>query len=99
MNKKLVLMGAALLMTAATASAQKRVTGRVLDTDGQPVAGASVRVEGHKGVTVTDANGNFTLQNVPFRTSWDAHSSKIIRLSRDQRGLTSVISVSYFITS
>ena len=65
MNKKLVLMGAALLMTAATASAQKRVTGRVLDTDGQPVAGASVRVEGHKGVTVTDANGNFTLQNVP----------------------------------
>lgn len=65
MNKKLVLMGAALLMTAATASAQKRVTGRVLDTNGEPVVGASVRVEGHKGATITDAKGNFTLSNVP----------------------------------
>ena len=46
MNKKLVLMGAALLMTAATASAQKRVTGRVLDTNGHPVVGASVQVKG-----------------------------------------------------
>ena len=65
MNKKLVLMGAALLMTAATASAQKRVTGRVLDTNGEPVVGASVRVEGHKGATITDAKGNFVLSNVP----------------------------------
>ena len=46
MNKKLVLMGAALLMTAATASAQKRVTGRVLDTNGAPIAGATVHVKG-----------------------------------------------------
>ncbi len=65
MNKKLVLMGAALLMTAATASAQKRVTGRVLDTNGQPVAGASVQVKGSRIKTSTDANGNFTLNGVP----------------------------------
>ena len=65
MNKKLVLMGAALLMTAATASAQKRVTGRVLDTNGNPVVGASVQVKGSKIKTSTDANGNFSLQNVP----------------------------------
>lgn len=65
MNKKLVLMGAALLMTAATASAQKRVTGRVLDTNGNPVVGASVQVKDSRIKTSTDANGNFTLQNVP----------------------------------
>ena len=65
MNKKLVLMGAALLMTAATASAQKRVTGRVLDTNGHPVVGASVQVKGSKIKTATDANGNFTLSSVP----------------------------------
>ena len=64
MNKKLVLLGTALLMGVATVSAQKRVTGRVVDTDGQPVIGASVRVEGEKGVAVTDDNGNFTLNNV-----------------------------------
>lgn len=64
MNKKLVLLGTALLLTAASASAQKRVTGRVVDNDGQPVVGATVRVEGHKGVTTTDADGRFVLPNV-----------------------------------
>jgi len=65
MNKKLVLLGTALLLCAGPASAQKRVTGRVLDSAGQPVEGASVRVEGGKGVAITDEKGNFTLQSVP----------------------------------
>ena len=65
MNKKLVLLGAAALLTAGTAFAQKRVTGRVVDTEGQPVVGASVRVEGGRGVVLTDDNGRFTLTNVP----------------------------------
>ncbi len=64
MNKKLVLLGVALLLTAGV-SAQKRVTGRVVDADGEPLIGASVRVEGGKGVAVTDADGRFTLTNVP----------------------------------
>ena len=54
MNKKLVLLGATLLLTAAGASAQKRVTGRVVDAQGEPVIGATVRVEGHKVVVTTD---------------------------------------------
>lgn len=64
MNKKLVLLGTAFLLGVAAVSAQKRVTGRVVDTNGEPVVGASVRVEGEKGVAVTDENGNFTLNNV-----------------------------------
>lgn len=65
MNKKLVLLGAGLLLTAATASAQKQVSGKVTDSHGDPVVGASVRVAGTKLVTTTDASGNFTLKNVP----------------------------------
>lgn len=65
MNKKLVLLGAGLLMTAATASAQKLVIGRVTDTHGEPVMGATVRVPGTKVITTTDANGNFKLKGVP----------------------------------
>lgn len=65
MNKRIVLMGAVLLLTAATAFAQHPVTGRVTDSHGQPVVGASVRVAGTKVRTVTDANGNFTLPDVP----------------------------------
>jgi TonB-linked SusC/RagA family outer membrane protein len=65
MNKKLVLLGAAMLMTAGVASAQKRVTGKVLDADGNPLVGASVRVEGVQKVTMTDDQGNFKLTDVP----------------------------------
>lgn len=64
-NRKLTLLGAGLLLTAATASAQSRVTGRVTDSHGEPVMGASVRVAGTKIVTTTDAQGQFTLTGVP----------------------------------
>lgn len=65
MNKKLMLMGAALLMTATTASAQKLVSGRVTDSHGEPVMGATVRVAGTSVTTTTDANGYFKLKSVP----------------------------------
>lgn len=65
MNKKLVLLGAAVLLTTGSVFAQKRVTGRVADAEGNPIVGASVRYEGQKGVVLTDDNGRFTLTNVP----------------------------------
>ena len=65
MNKKLVLFGAGVLLSAATASAQTHVTGKVTDSNGQPLAGATIRVNGTKMVTTTDVNGNFKLKNVP----------------------------------
>lgn len=65
MQKKLVLLGAGLLLTAATASAQNVVTGRVTDSHGEPVLGATVRVHGTKVATTTDAQGKFRLTGVP----------------------------------
>ena len=65
MNKKLVLLGACVLLGAASLSAQKRVTGRVVDSQGEAVIGATVRVPGTKVVVVTDTDGKFTLENVP----------------------------------
>ena len=65
MNKKLVLLGAGLLLTAATASAQQHVTGKVTDSHGEPIMGATVRVAGTKIITTTNANGTFKLTNVP----------------------------------
>ena len=52
---------------ASTYSAQqqtKKVTGKITDTNGDPVIGATVTVKGTKIVTVTDANGNYTI-NAP----------------------------------
>ena len=49
----------------ATASAQRRVTGRVTDTEGQPLGSASVSVQGTAVGAMTDADGRYTLINVP----------------------------------
>lgn len=60
-----MILSAGLLLNVATALAQQLVTGRVTDSHGQPVMGATVRVAGTKVSTTTDENGNFRLPNVP----------------------------------
>ena len=42
----------------------KKVTGKITDSSGDPVIGATVTVKGTKTVAVTDANGNYTI-NAP----------------------------------
>src|SRR5215213_3117810 len=41
------------------------LSGTVKSSDGQPLAGASVQLQGGKGGTVTDNNGNYTLTTTP----------------------------------
>lgn len=40
------------------------ITGKVKDSKGEPIIGASVRVKGTSTGTITDVNGSFTLTNV-----------------------------------
>ncbi|MBR1576404.1 MAG: SusC/RagA family TonB-linked outer membrane protein [Bacteroidales bacterium] len=58
-----------LVLPGLTLSAQsvRKVTGKVTYAeDGQPIIGAAVLVDGHEQlVTVTDLDGNFTLEGVP----------------------------------
>ncbi|MBT9395141.1 carboxypeptidase-like regulatory domain-containing protein [Hymenobacter sp. NST-14] len=44
------------------APATVNLTGRVLDEDGRPLAGATVMLKGSKKVASTDANGNYSLE-------------------------------------
>ena len=65
MKKRLTVFMVSLLLCVGSALAQTKVTGTVIaQEDGQPVIGASVLVQGTKAGTVTDHNGQFTL-NVP----------------------------------
>ena len=48
----------------ATVNATALVTGVVVDTDGEPLPGATVRVKGTKLATVTDVDGNFAISGV-----------------------------------
>ena len=62
MMKRFTLTVASLLMGMTTVMAQNtKVTGQVLDENGEPVIGASVVVKGTTIGTVTDFDGNFTL--------------------------------------
>jgi TonB-linked SusC/RagA family outer membrane protein len=40
------------------------VSGKIVDENGNPMPGASVKVKGQSAITVTDNNGNFTIRNV-----------------------------------
>ena len=60
--KRFTLTVASLLMGMTAVMAQNtKVTGQVLDENGEPVIGASVVVKGTTIGTVTDFDGNFTL--------------------------------------
>lgn len=57
---------ALLALFGGNAFAQQRVTGVVLGSDdGEPLVGATVRVDGHNLAAATDVDGRFVLNNVP----------------------------------
>ena len=63
---KTMLAVAAFVLGSAAAFAQtKTVSGTVLDNFGESVIGANVVIVGTQEGTMTDVNGNFTLNNVP----------------------------------
>lgn len=62
MEKRLFVFLACLFLSLGMAMAQIRVSGTVTSSDdGEPVAGASILVQGTKTGTVTDVDGNFQL--------------------------------------
>lgn len=56
-----LLLSAAMTLSCAVAMAQNKVTGTVIDDKGDPIIGATVRVNGSKEGTVTDLDGHFSL--------------------------------------
>lgn len=65
MEKRLCLVLASLFLCIGMAFAQGKISGTVISQDdGMPVIGASVLVQGTKTGTVTDIDGNFTLDEV-----------------------------------
>lgn len=82
------------------------IQGTVLDSNGDPIVGATIRVAGTKIATVSDLDGNFTLQTnkgVKLEVSYIGYQKQIVtatehivvRLKDDARVLSDVVVVGY----
>ena len=83
------------------------VQGTIVDQNGEPVIGATVRVKGSKTGTVTDLDGKFTLTNAngPIEVSYIGYKTQIIKnakgnnlrisLQEDANALEDVVVVGY----
>ena len=107
MEKRLMTVVAALAVSTSMAFAQSQISGKVTSSeDGSPVIGASIKVAGTNTGTVTDIDGNFSL-NAPAgaklevsyigmnSTSVKAGKNMKIVLEPDNKALDEVIVVAY----
>nr|WP_226904841.1 SusC/RagA family TonB-linked outer membrane protein [Pedobacter schmidteae] len=94
---------------SATEKKDVLVTGKVVDTEGRPLPGISVKVSGLSVATATDGNGNFTLRIPDGNASLEFSSVGFLRqvvavgnktvinviLIPDSRGLQEVVITGY----
>ncbi|MFA6812579.1 MAG: TonB-dependent receptor [Bacteroidaceae bacterium] len=101
-----------LLLTMLSVSlmtfAQHKVMGKVSDLSGEPIIGASILIKNSTVGTITDLNGNFTLNASPKSTLVVSYvgyitqeipitgkSSLVIKLAEDNKTLNEVVVVGY----
>ncbi len=99
----------ALLSVVAVSAQTQNIKGTVVDENGQPLAGATVRVKGGSQVTTSAENGTYTLQNVKasatiivsfagfddFEVSASGTGYARIQLKRSGKSLDDVVVVGY----
>lgn len=62
MYKRLSILWIFLLLVVGVTFAQTKITGTVVEADGEPAIGATVQVQGSKSGTATDINGHFAIE-------------------------------------
>ena len=87
MEKRLMAVVAAIAVSTSMAFAQSQISGKVTSSeDGSPVIGASIKVAGTNTGTVTDIDGNFSL-NAPagskLEISYIGMVSKTVKAGRN----------------
>jgi hypothetical protein len=85
-NKKIILLPSAKKnMEVAVSQQMKKVIGTVVDTNGEPLIGASVSLLGTVSGTITDIDGNFSLEitdpNGTLVISYIGYKDKNVKLS------------------
>ena len=92
----------------STNSQKHHVTGRIFDHTGEPIIGATIKEKGKKNGTITDLEGNFSLDIMPtseLEVSYIGYNTQvikpnvsrpiIIKLKEDVEALSEVVVVGY----
>ncbi|MDQ3276927.1 MAG: SusC/RagA family TonB-linked outer membrane protein, partial [Bacteroidota bacterium] len=109
MRKLLMLMLGVLLVSTHVLAQNRAISGRIANELGEGIANASVSVKGTTNGTVTNANGNFTLNvgsaartlvvsSVGFQTkeiSIDNKTTYDVKLMSDPQNMNEVVVVAY----
>ena len=81
--KKRIYSALLLSAIASGAMAQQNVTGKIVDTSGEPLAGASVAIKGTTKGTIVDNDGQFTLKDLQpgqtIRISFIGYASQEVK--------------------
>ena len=64
--KKTILSMLLSLAVLLPASAQRNLSGRITDSSGEPLPGASIRVVGTQAGFITDAEGRYEIRDIRF---------------------------------
>ena len=89
MEKRLMTVAAAIAVSTSMAFAQSQISGKVTSAeDGSPVIGASIKVAGTNTGTVTDIDGNFSLNapaNAKLEISYIGMSPTIVKAGKNMK--------------
>ncbi len=101
--KKVTLIVAVLLVSTVAVFAQSQIKGKIMDKDGAPLAGVSVKVKGEKFSAVSNSDGNFGLTgqsgsvleisavgHFPQTVTYNGNEL-VVRLEQDTRVLSEVV--------
>ena len=83
-GRKMAMLGLSLAFSATAMAQSVVVKGNVVDENGEPLVGASVRVKGTNTGATTDANGNFTLntkQGASLQVSYIGYNTQTVSVT------------------
>lgn len=103
---RVIVLLCGLFLSVGAFAQQITVNGHVKDATGEPIIGATVRIAGQDGGTITDFDGNFTLKAkqgatiqvsfIGYRTmSISASASVVVTLEEDSKTLNDVVVIGY----
>lgn len=105
-KSKLLLTAVALSLSTSLYAQNQKFTGTVVDTNGEPIIGATIKVKGSNENAITDIDGNFSIAANPGQTlvvnyiGFSQLETKVannmkLTLSEDRQTLNDIVVVGY----